>query len=361
MKLGTLLFELLSEALGLNSTYLSDIDCDLGGASKFFMKTRGLILSQMTNSRVLNTVLANTVGPRVSLASLFSTVFHPTSRTYGPIKEILSEENPAKYKNFQFQNFQPTTEQNSERAKDLKAFDDTKLGVRRLVDAGITNIPRIFYHPPHNFKRASDLGHKDYPFPVIDFASIHEERKRFQLLGRTLSSATLLLMPLNQNTCHLYAVEYLLASFVCREILLDYSNQVMKLGTLLFELLSSWFEFNLVDMVAMWNYLLFGHYYPSCPEPELTLGTIKHADIDFITVLLQDHIVGLQVLHQDTWIDVTPVPGALVVNIGGFLHLISNDKFKSAQHRVLANTEEFTSHYRTKCMNGTSPLLHFKI
>ncbi|KAK7393673.1 hypothetical protein VNO78_22236 [Psophocarpus tetragonolobus] len=68
--------------------------------------------------------------------------------------------------------------------------------------------------------------------------------------------------------------------------------------------------------VVMWNN---SHYYPSCPEPELTLGTTKHADPDFITVLLQDHIGGLQVLHQDTLMDVNPVSGALVVNIGDFL------------------------------------------
>ena len=100
---------------------------------------------------------------------------------------------------------------------------------------------------------------------------------------------------------------------------MGYSNQVMKLGTLLFELLSEALGLNstyLRDIGCNVGQFAFGHYYPSCPESELTLGTIKHADVDFITVLLQDHIGGLQVLHQDTWIDVTPVPGALVVNIG---------------------------------------------
>lgn len=61
------------------------------------------------------------------------------------------------------------------------------------------------------------------------------------------------------------------------------------------------------------------HYYPVCPQPELTMGTTQHADSDFLTVLLNDQVDGLQVLHQNQWVNVPPVPGSLVVNIGDLL------------------------------------------
>lgn len=132
---------------------------------------------------------------------------------------------------------------------------------------------------------------------------------------------------------------YLLVLFVCRDILVGYSNQVMKLGTLLFELLSEALSLNstyLRDTSCDVGQFAFGHYYPSYLEPNLTLGTIKHVDVNFITVLLQGHIGGLQVLHQNTQIDVTPVPGALVVNIGDFLQACLCLSFPATEYHPLS-------------------------
>lgn len=108
----------------------------------------------------------------------------------------------------------------------------------------------------------------------------------------------------------------------CRDILLEYGKHVMNVGIMVLELLSEALGLkpnHLKEMGCAEGLAFLGHYYPACPEPERTLGTTNHSDNDFITVLLQDHIGGLQALYEHTWIDIPPVPGALVVNIGDYL------------------------------------------
>ncbi|GMJ01962.1 hypothetical protein like AT1G06620 [Hibiscus trionum] len=121
----------------------------------------------------------------------------------------------------------------------------------------------------------------------------------------------------------------------------EYTDRMMSLGHLLFELISEGLGLSpdhLLKIDCAKGLVQLCHYAPACLQPELTLVTTKHADNSFITVLLQDHIGGLQVLHENQWIDVPPVPGALIVNIGDLLQLISNDNLVSVEHRVLANS-----------------------
>ncbi|KAK8507252.1 hypothetical protein V6N12_008594 [Hibiscus sabdariffa] len=86
---------------------------------------------------------------------------------------------------------------------------------------------------------------------------------------------------------------------VCRRSTMEYIKHMKRLGETLFELLSE------------------------------ALG--------ILTLLLQNHISGLQVLHKDQWFDVRPTRGGLVVNIGDLLQVLSNDTFKSVKHRAIAN------------------------
>ncbi|XAR49000.1 Deacetoxyvindoline 4-hydroxylase [Bertholletia excelsa] len=130
----------------------------------------------------------------------------------------------------------------------------------------------------------------------------------------------------------------------CRDIIFEYSKQVNKLGHTLFELLSEAI-YHLEDMNSATAVAVLCHYYPACPQQELTFGTSKHADDDFLAVLLQDQLGGLQVLHQNHWVDVPPIPRALP--------LLSSDKFKSVEHRVLANRAG--PRVSVACLFGNSP------
>ncbi|XP_057838196.2 flavonol synthase/flavanone 3-hydroxylase [Cryptomeria japonica] len=75
------------------------------------------------------------------------------------------------------------------------------------------------------------------------------------------------------------------------------------------------------------------NYYPPCPQPEQVFGVSPHSDVDALTILLQDQIPGLQILKGDAWLDVPCIPGALVVNIGDQIEILSNGKYKSIEHR----------------------------
>ncbi|GLT39448.1 hypothetical protein SLA2020_136370 [Shorea laevis] len=82
------------------------------------------------------------------------------------------------------------------------------------------------------------------------------------------------------------------------------------------------------------------NYYPVCPNPELTNGIGRHSDVSTLTILLQDDIGGLYVKSphgNDSWIHVPPIEGSLVINVGDALQILSNGRYKSVEHRVVAN------------------------
>ena len=52
------------------------------------------------------------------------------------------------------------------------------------------------------------------------------------------------------------------------------------------------------------------------------MGITPHTDPRIITVLLQNHVAGLQVKHGEEWVDVKPYHGSLIINVGDFLQVI---------------------------------------
>lgn len=121
-----------------------------------------------------------------------------------------------------------------------------------------------------------------------------------------------------------FACPTLLFVSCLRDILFEYAKHSTKLAETLCGLLSEAIGFDadhLKGIGCMSGLRVISHYYPPCPQPELTFGTNRHTDPCFLTILLQDQIGGLQVLCEDTWVDVPPVHGALVINNGDLLQV----------------------------------------
>ncbi|GAA1843010.1 isopenicillin N synthase family dioxygenase [Microbacterium koreense] len=77
--------------------------------------------------------------------------------------------------------------------------------------------------------------------------------------------------------------------------------------------------------------------YPGSSAPAPQQGVGAHKDSGVLTLLwVEPGKSGLQVERDGTWIDVTPVPGAFVVNIGELLEHATQGYLTATNHRVIS-------------------------
>ncbi|KAJ8899406.1 hypothetical protein K2173_018380 [Erythroxylum novogranatense] len=259
---------------------------------------------------------------------------------------------------------------NYDKAKEVKAFDDTKAGVKGLVDAGVTKIPRFFIHPHGTVKSSQpEKGDVKAQLPLIDFKGFESCRRAtivaeilkaleewgiFQVVNHGISGSVMEEMIAGIRGFHEQPQE-LKREWYSRDT--DKKVRYVSNGNLLSSKApADWrdsiaFDFQdgeidsqlfppVCSIGCMEAQVVACHYYPVCPQPELTFGTSRHRDPSFLTLLLQDTVGGLQVRHQNQWLDVTPLRGALIVNTGDFMQFITNRKFESVEHRVVVGGDK---------------------
>ncbi|KAL6208722.1 hypothetical protein ACLB2K_019667 [Fragaria x ananassa] len=76
------------------------------------------------------------------------------------------------------------------REKELKAFDESKAGVKGFVDAEVTKLPGMFMHPPENLINSPFPGDdeqyqkvRSLQFPVIDLSGFDNSEKRKEIVN----------------------------------------------------------------------------------------------------------------------------------------------------------------------------------
>jgi 2,4-dihydroxy-1,4-benzoxazin-3-one-glucoside dioxygenase len=62
-----------------------------------------------------------------------------------------------------------------DRRRELQAFDETKAGVKGLVDAGVTALPPIFRHPPEALEGIASPTGDVAAIPTVDLAAARRE------------------------------------------------------------------------------------------------------------------------------------------------------------------------------------------
>ena len=77
----------------------------------------------------------------------------------------------------------PGDELGYDRAKEVKEFDETKAGVKGLVDSGVTKVPRFLIHPPESLPMLSPAT-THFHVPVIDVQGFEKSCRWMEIVDQ---------------------------------------------------------------------------------------------------------------------------------------------------------------------------------
>ncbi|KAF3340804.1 gibberellin 2-beta-dioxygenase-like protein [Carex littledalei] len=136
-----------------------------------------------------------------------------------------------------------------------------------------------------------------------------------------------------------------------RSALYDYISSMRKLNCQVLEVMADGLQLEQRDTISK---LVQGsecdeifrlNHYPACPLLQGFNGGLtgfgEHTDLQLISVLRSNSTSGLQIALSDgRWVLVPPDPEAFFINVGDSLQVLTNGRFRSVKHRVVANSLE---------------------
>jgi len=124
-----------------------------------------------------------------------------------------------------------------------------------------------------------------------------------------------------------------------KDVVLRYMDDVTRTGHLVMEAIALSLELPSDYFLLRYTQdplILFRiFHYPPQPNGAGQWGVGEHTDYGLLTILLQDHVGGLQVKSGGQWIDAPPIASTFVCNIGDMLDRMTGGLYRSTPHRVL--------------------------
>ncbi|MER9776555.1 2-oxoglutarate and iron-dependent oxygenase domain-containing protein [Mesorhizobium sp. M0220] len=124
------------------------------------------------------------------------------------------------------------------------------------------------------------------------------------------------------------------AVFSCHEAMKELSIEILSGIALSLDLPADFFQPQMKCPITIQRLL---HYPPQAGGvDDKVIGMGAHTDCGNLTILAQDSVSGLQVMNSDgVWVEVNPIPGTFIINIGDLVQKLTNDRYLANVHRVV--------------------------
>lgn len=174
--------------------------------------------------------------------------------------------------------------------------------------------------------------------------------KEFYHVGQTVSDGDTIK---NEYPDNIWPKEITEFEAVCQEVYHTFEqtgSNLLKATALYLELDEDYFSPKIHNGNSILRLL---YYYPVKDLSQIPKGAVRaaaHGDINLITLLMGGSAEGLEAQTLDgEWIPVSPKEDEIVINIGDMLARLTNNRFRSTQHRVISPHEEswLTPRYST--------------